>query len=54
MLPCRIVVFDKDGTRSAMLMRPGIMGEIMPEANLGTLPEEVEAILKDVVDEAVA
>ena len=54
MLPCRIVVFEKDGTSSAMLMRPSIMGDIMPEADLGTLPEEVEAILKEVVDEASA
>jgi uncharacterized protein (DUF302 family) len=54
MLPCRIVVFEKDGVSTAMLLRPGIMGDIMPDADLGTLPEEVEAILKEVVDEAVA
>lgn len=54
MLPCRIVVFEKDGAVTVMLMKPTIMSDIMPEAALGTLPREVEDILTQVVDEVTA
>ena len=54
MLPCRIVVFEQEGVNTVMLMLPSVMSDIMPEADLGTLPDDVEAILKEAVDEAVA
>lgn len=54
MLPCRIVVFEEDGVNKVMLMKPGAMSDIFPEANLGSLPQDVEDILKQVVDEVTA
>ncbi|MBE0643970.1 MAG: DUF302 domain-containing protein [Bacteroidetes bacterium] len=54
MLPCRIVVFEEAGVNKVMLMKPTLMSEIMPEAELGSLPLDVEEILKQVVDEVTA
>lgn len=54
MLPCRIVVFENEGVNTVMLMKPSIMSDILPEADLGSLPQDVEDILKQVVDEVTA
>jgi uncharacterized protein (DUF302 family) len=54
MLPCRIVVFEEDGVNKVMLMKPGVMNDIFPDAGLGTLPQDVEDILTQVVDEVTA
>lgn len=54
MLPCRIVVFENEGVNTVMLMKPSIMSDILPEAQLGSLPQDVEDILKQVVDEVTA
>ena len=54
MLPCRIVVFEEEGVTKVMLMKPSLMSDIMPDADLGTLPQDVEEILKQVVDEVTA
>ena len=54
MLPCRIVVFEEEGVNKVMLMKPSLMTEIMPDAELGSLPQDVEEILKQVVDEVTA
>ncbi len=54
MLPCRIVVFEEEGVNKVMLMKPTLMSEIMPDADLGSLPQDVEEILKQVVDEVAA
>jgi uncharacterized protein (DUF302 family) len=54
MLPCRIVVYADGGENKVMLMRPSSMNAILPDAGLGTLPEDVEATLKAVVDEVTS
>lgn len=54
MLPCRIVVFAEGEANTVMLMKPSTMSEIFPDAGLGTLPQDVEDILKEVVDEVTA
>lgn len=54
MLPCRIVVFEENGANTVMLMKPSLMSEILPQAELGSLPQDVEEILKQVVDEVTA
>jgi uncharacterized protein (DUF302 family) len=54
MLPCRIVVFEENGENKVMLMKPSLMSEIMPQAELGSLPQDVEDILIQVVDEVTA
>jgi uncharacterized protein (DUF302 family) len=51
MLPCRIVVFEEGGVNKVMLMKPSVMSEIMPDAGLGSLPQDVEDLLTQVVDE---
>ncbi|MCZ7556559.1 MAG: DUF302 domain-containing protein [Bacteroidia bacterium] len=54
MLPCRIVVYADGGENKVMLMRPSSMNSILPDAGLGTLPDDVEATLKAVVDEVTS
>jgi uncharacterized protein (DUF302 family) len=54
MLPCRIVAYADGESNKIMLMRPSSMSIILPEADLGVLPDEVEATLKTVVDEVAA
>lgn len=54
MLPCRIVVMEENGENKVMLMKPSLMSEIMPQADLGSLPMDVEEILIQVVDEVTA
>ena len=53
MLPCRIVVYEENGKNIVMLMNPTLISELMPGIDLGTIPQEVETVLKKVVDEAV-
>ena len=54
MLPCRIVAYADGDVTKVMLMRPSSMNAILPDAGLGTLPDDVEATLKAVVDEVTA
>ncbi|MFZ1731072.1 MAG: DUF302 domain-containing protein [Bacteroidota bacterium] len=54
MLPCRIVVMEENGVNKVMLMKPTLMSDIMPQADLGSLPQDVEDILIKVVDEVTA
>ena len=54
MLPCRILVAEVGDEKQVMLMLPSLMTELMPEADFGGVPEDVEETLKQVVDEAVA
>ena len=53
MLPCRIAVYEEQGAVTLLLMKPSIIGEMMPDAGLGTIPMEVENILVKVVQEAL-
>lgn len=54
MLPCPIVVYDEDGARVISLMRPTAMSVMMPTVDLGSIPADVESILRTIVDEAAA
>lgn len=54
LLPCKIVVYEENGKNIVMLMKPTIIFEMMPNIDLGTIPQEVETILQKVVDDAVA
>ena len=49
-LPCKILVYVKDGTTVLSGMRPIVLPQFFPEARLGTLPEEVDARVKAVID----
>ncbi|MBR9978145.1 MAG: DUF302 domain-containing protein [Bacteroidetes bacterium] len=54
MLPCRIVVYPEGDATRITLMRPSLISEVLPDADLGSLPMDVEKTLIEVVDEVVA
>lgn len=54
MLPCRIVVYAEGDATRVTLFRPSLMSEILPDADLGSLPMDVEQTLIEVVDEVTA
>lgn len=49
-LPCKILVYIKDGETVISGMRPIVLPQFFPEAQLGTLPEEIDALIKVVID----
>jgi uncharacterized protein (DUF302 family) len=53
MLPCRIAVYDDNGTNTVLLMKPSLISVLMPGADIGSIPQDVEKILIEVVDEAI-
>jgi uncharacterized protein (DUF302 family) len=54
MLPCPVVVYEKDGATSISTLRPSVIGAFYPEAGIQDVADEVDAILRAVVDEAAA
>ncbi len=51
MLPCRIVVYADAGATTVTLMNPTLIADMMPGIDFGSVPADVEALLKAVVDE---
>lgn len=51
-LPCPISVYEEGGRTVIATMRPTAIHPFFPAADLGKVPEEVEGILKSIVDEA--
>lgn len=49
-LPCKINVYQKDGQTFISGMRPIILPQFFPNANLGNLPTEVDAIIRGIID----
>jgi len=49
-LPCKINVYLKDGRTYISGMRPIILPQFFPQANLGNLPVEVDEIIRGIVD----
>ena len=49
-LPCKINVYVKDKQTFISGMRPVILSQFFPKANLGNLPTEVDAIIKGIID----
>jgi len=52
MMPCKINVWTEKGETKIALLLPSLLADFFPQANLGNLGREVEAILRDVVDTA--
>ncbi len=52
MLPCPIMVYVENGTVSISTMRPSLIGGFFPEAGIGDVAAQVEAVLVDIIDEA--
>ena len=51
-LPCKILVYTKDGQTIISGMRPIILPQFFPHAQLGALPEEIDVLIKNVIDKA--
>ena len=49
-LPCKINVYVKDNQTFISGMRPTILSKFFPEAQLGVLPEEIDKLIKVVID----
>ena len=49
-LPCKINVYQKDGKTYISGMRPIILPQFFPQANLGNLPAEVDEIIRGIID----
>ncbi|KKP27663.1 MAG: hypothetical protein UR15_C0034G0008 [Parcubacteria group bacterium GW2011_GWA2_31_28] len=49
-LPCKINVYQKDGETYISGMRPIVLPQFFPKADLGNLPAEVDKIIRDIID----
>ncbi len=49
-LPCKINVYVKNGQTIISGMRPIVLPQFFPEAKLGTLPEEIDSLIKAVIN----
>ena len=49
-LPCKINVYVKNGTTFISGMRPIILPQFFPKADLGSLPEEVDRVIRRIID----
>lgn len=51
-LPCKINVYQKDGETYISGMRPVILSQFFPNANLGNLSVEIDAIISGIIDKS--
>lgn len=51
-LPCKINVYQKDGKTYISGMRPIVIPQFFPKANLGNLPIEVDTIIRGIIDKS--
>ena len=51
-MPCKINVFVENGMTHISAMRPIVLPEFFPAAEVGDLPEEVDDIVREIVDAA--
>ena len=51
-LPCKINVYQKNGQTFISGMRPVVLSQFFPEANLGNLPAEVDTIIRGIIDKS--
>lgn len=51
-LPCKINVYQKEGQIYISGMRPTVLSQFFPQADLGNLPAEVDAIIRGIIEKA--
>lgn len=51
-LPCKINVYIKDGKTYISGMRPVILSQFFPKANLGNLPTEIDVIIREIINKS--
>lgn len=49
-LPCKINVYTKDGQTFISGMRPIVLQQFFPQANLGEKPKEVDQIIQNIIN----
>ncbi len=49
-LPCKILVYTKNDETIISGMRPIVLPQFFPQARLGALPEEIDKLIKLVID----
>lgn len=52
MLPCKINVYQKNGKTYISGMRPVILPQFFPKASLGSLPKEIDGIIREIIDKS--
>lgn len=51
-MPCKINVYIKDGQTFVSGMRPIVLSEFFPHADLGKTPEEIDQIIQTIINNA--
>jgi len=51
-LPCKINVYIKDGQTFISGMRPIVLSQFFPNANLGERPQEIDRIIQNIINDA--
>ncbi|MFA6097784.1 MAG: DUF302 domain-containing protein [Candidatus Paceibacterota bacterium] len=51
-LPCKINVYIKDGQTFISGMRPIVLSQFFPEADLGEKPKEIDQIIQNIINNA--
>ena len=51
-MPCKINVYIKDGQTFISGLRPIVLSEFFPHADLGEMPEEIDRIIQNIIDGA--
>jgi len=51
-LPCKINVYQESGKTYISGMRPVILSQFFPDADLGNLPTEIDTIIREIFDKS--
>lgn len=51
-MPCKINVYIKDGQTFISGMRPIVLPEFFPHADLGEMPKEIDQIIQNIINNA--
>lgn len=52
MLPCPVVVYEQNGERFISTLKPSVIGDFYPDANIGDAAAAVETVLIEVLEAA--
>lgn len=50
LMPCKINVYTKDGMTYISGMRPIVLSQFFPDADLGSMSEEIDEIVRRIID----
>lgn len=50
LMPCKINVYTQDGQTIISGMRPSILSQFFPQAELGEIPQKIEGIVVGIID----